>query len=203
MQRLVFFFLCLGAYSLMANDYFGFNSSLYKPTLFFSHAKEASPYLAINVFHYPVFLLKKQVEERFSMTLLDRGDEAHITVITPPEYNKLKSHLSMEEIENIAGNIQSISFEALCIGRGERTINGIMEQTYFIVIKSPALLALRQKIKSIFIAKRGNEGDFNPQEYFPHITLGFTKRDLHVSDGIVKDENSCIVPLQKIETSIW
>ena len=32
-------------------------------------------------------------------------------------------------------------------------------------------------------------------DFYPHITLGFTKRDLHFEDGVRKDKSTCVADL--------
>ena len=63
---------------------------------------------------------------------------------------------------------------------------GQNEFTYFVVVQSEDLISIRKKIQDSFVGKGGDKNDFNPLNYFPHITLGFTKRDLHESDGVIK-----------------
>ncbi len=186
------------------NDTWEYEASLHSPMAFSSHASEISPYLAMNVLHYPVFLLKEKIEQTYEISLKDRGDEAHVTVITPPEYAMLKKYLSMEKINYIAqGTIQSSTLQPLCVGKGSTEINNKIEHTYFIVVQSDALLILRGQIHREFVEAGGNKDDFMPDNYYPHITIGFTKRDLHFSDGVVKNENTCIHSLVKKESSPW
>jgi len=54
--------------------------------------------------------------------------------------------------------------------------------TYFIVVDAPFLKTWRKTRWGL------NEEKF---PYYPHITLGFTERDLHLQDGAVKDARSC------------
>lgn len=68
-------------------------------------------------------------------------------------------------------------------------------KTYFLVVGSPALLAIRKKISKLFVEKGGQAKDFVADNFFPHVTIGFTQRDLFESDGVVKDATSCILPL--------
>lgn len=125
--------------------------------------------------------------------LKTRG-EAHITVLTPVEYHQILSDkLSIQEIYQLANelNIQKASFEVLCLGQGRKEIKGKTESTFYLVIKSKDLLDLRKKILDLYLNK-GGEKSFEPTKYYPHITIGFTLRDLHESDGVIKNTNSCV-----------
>ena len=52
--------------------------------------------------------------------------------------------------------------------------------------------SIRQKISDL-VHKRSGEGRLlSVDDYYPHITIGFTKKDLHANDGIVKDLESCL-----------
>jgi len=150
-------------------------------------------YLVMTLPFNPIADLFKQLLIQKQRPLTSRG-EAHITVITPVEYwNVLKTKLSIEEINYVATNekIQNSGFEIICLGSGTATVDEKEEQTYFVVVDSKDLLNIRRKIQSAFVQKGGNPHEFNPAQYLPHITVGFTKRDLHESDGIIKDRSAC------------
>lgn len=152
----------------------------------------------MNVNYSSVEKMVEQINNRRSTPLKNRG-ESHITVITPVEYqNILKKKLSIAEINALAKehNIQNSKFEMICVGKGSVEMSGKGESTFYIVVKSQALLSLRRKIQEAFIKKGGTHNSFVPEKYFPHITLGFTKRDLHESDGIIKDENTCFADIK-------
>lgn len=158
---------------------------------FFHHTGPGyGSYLAMNINYSPIKVLWKEIEKQEGLKLKNRG-EAHITVITPVEFNNsLKSFLDIKEIHRIAAEakIQELTFSPFCVGKGEK---GNL-RTYFIVVKSKDLLNLRIEIQKAFIKNGGNPKDFNPESFYPHITLGFSKRDLHESDGIIKDERTCL-----------
>ena len=175
---------------------FNFNSGAtvtYSPELFMPISfVENKSHLALNIHFPPLQKIKEQLEATLPVPLKNRG-EAHITVITPPEYEKLKTFLSMAQINALAvqHNIQQLAFTPVCIGRGRLQIDGREESTYFIVLDSKDLLKFRSEIKSAFIAAGGASKDSDENLFFPHITVGFTKRDLHFEDGIIKDKSSC------------
>lgn len=163
---------------------------------FISHAGDGKfdSYLTMEVQFKPAAELFTQLLIDQRKQLSNRG-EAHITVITPIEYfNILKPQgILISEIDEIAKKylIQRSNFEVICIGRGTAIVDGKSEETYYIVVNSKELRSLRFKIQELFISKGGRPADFKADNYFPHITLGFTKRDLHESDGVIKNSNSC------------
>ncbi len=76
-------------------------------------------YLTMEIQFEPMAELFKQLLIQKRMPLTSRG-EAHITVITPIEFNDvLKSKLSMKEIDDVAKEavIQSSKFETICVGK--------------------------------------------------------------------------------------
>ncbi|OUR96355.1 hypothetical protein A9Q84_08345 [Halobacteriovorax marinus] len=121
--------------------------------------------------------------------------EAHITVITPPEFDsKLAEFISIEEIHQLAlaKGIQHSTFDIVCIGKGEAKISGELEETYYLVIQSNALNKLREEIRDLYISRGGNPQQFSATDYYPHITIGYTSKDLHIGPhGVKKNIESC------------
>lgn len=164
-------------------------------------------YLSMEIPYLPISQARLQLEALLGAKLKNRG-EAHITVITPPEYFQvLKEKISIQEINQLAvkSNLQSARFEALCLGAASPKIQTTSgggknfkvfsgnepPSTYYVVVKSDDLLKFRVAIQKLYIARGGNPTSFNPLHYFPHITVGFTDRDLHESDGVIKDISTC------------
>lgn len=163
---------------------------------FISHQKPGryGTYLTMEIPYNPVKDLFKQLSNRLSRPLITRG-EAHITVITPLEYfDELKDYISMNEIDKIAKemDIQKSQFKVKCLGSGSAMINGKIESTYYIVVESQDLLNIRKRILKTIQDEGGSPALFNPLKFFPHITVGFTKDDLHESNGVYKDTRTCI-----------
>lgn len=186
------FFLC----GFARADFFTISQDVLKNSTipFLPH----NSYLIMNVNYSPVKKLVEQINNLRSSPLKDRG-ESHITVITPVEFqNILNKKLSIAEINALAKelNIQNSKFEMTCVGKGSVEMRGKEESTFYIVVKSPALISIRRKIQEAFLKKGGPQNAFVPENYFPHITLGFTKRDLHESDGIVKNEKTCFADIK-------
>lgn len=171
---------------------------------FIRHSDEhsgAGAYLAMNLPYGPYEKMLHQVEAAENIELKNRS-EAHITVVTPIEYEKvLKKHLSMEEINKIAedANIEGTRFTPICIGRGSKTLNRKKESTYFLVVDSPGLIDLRGMIEDAYIKKGGEPQEFVPEKFHPHVTLGYTLRDLHYEDGILKTKSSCFLQLKDLK----
>lgn len=165
------------------------------PFIKYEGVGELDNYLAMNLPFEPVAKLFAQllVSERKPMT--SRG-EAHITVVTPIEYWQIlrPAGISMANINAIAesAQIQNAQFEVKCLGRGEASIDGKNEQTFFVVVKSDDLLEIRRQVHSLLVSKGAQTPAFDPEHFAPHITVGFTKRDLHEADGVIKDQGACI-----------
>lgn len=178
---------------------FSVSSKAFTPVPFIAHseAKPMKSYIAMNL-SYPVFSdARKDLEKHLGQNLLHR-DEAHITVITPPEYDKvLKKRIGIQELNSLAEkrNLQQTAFKISCVGKGNGQVDGATQSTYYLVVDSEGLLAYRKEVQKLYISRGGRALDFNPDLFFPHVTLGFTKRDLHLEDGVTKDANTCILPV--------
>jgi len=152
-----------------------------------------STYLSMDIQYSPVKELWKEIETLVGLKLKNRG-EAHITTITPPEFfHQLKGVITIDEIEEIARkkSIQASKFEVVCLGRGQKDDMS----TFYVVVKSQDLLDIRREVENLYLKKAGQPGKFKADRFYPHITVGFNKRDLHESDGIIKDEKTCFKPL--------
>ena len=157
-------------------------------------------YVAINLTYTPIENLLNQLKKDLKLKLDSRG-EAHITLITPIEFNKvLAQKLKISELNELAKemDIQDSSFKVICLGRGEKVIRDVKESNFFVVIKSDKLFDYRKKVEELFIKNGGKEGLFLPEHFYPHITVGFTKRDLHENDGVIKDAKSCYASLNMV-----
>jgi 2'-5' RNA ligase len=153
-------------------------------------------YLAMSINYPSIEQFNKQLIA--SVGKLNNRGEAHITVITPIEYyDVLRDKLTIEQLDQIAQaqHIQASEFKPVCLGRGQAKLKGDWQQAYFIVVKSAALLKIRQSIEALYIKHGGGADDFEPAKFYPHITVGFSDRDLHLSDGVIKDKRSCYAPI--------
>lgn len=150
-------------------------------------------YLSMEINYAPVKALFEEIVKYERRPLKTRG-EAHITVVTPVEYFEvLKKKVSIQEINDIAlkSQIQNSRFSVLCLGKGSLK----NEEAFFIVVKSEDLVGIRNKIQRLFEARGGRVGAFKAEHFFSHITIGFTSRDLHEADGVIKDERSCVADI--------
>lgn len=149
-------------------------------------------YLAMDLPFAPMKRVFEQVESRAGLKLQNRG-ESHVTVLTPPEFDAIKSKVTIEDINRIAekSRLQRAHLEALCVGRGEATLDGQPEQTFFIVLTAPELVSVRREIQQLFVKRGGNAQLFDAEKFYPHITVGFSKVDLHEQQGVIKDRRAC------------
>jgi 2'-5' RNA ligase len=154
--------------------------------------------LAMNIHYEPVKDLRKPIEECIGrplnfLTSWNKDGEAHVTTITPVEFDKyLKGNITPEEMEVIARNlkIEESDIEIKGIGSGCVKIEGKEEETFFVIIDSNNLRNIRKTCYELYcerVKAKNQEPEWNYKEFFPHITIGYTKRDLHIQDGVIKD----------------
>ena len=169
-----------------------------EPAIFVAHTtdKPMQSYLAMNLPYKPYKDLLEQIQTTEDITLKNRG-EAHITVVTPIEFDQvLKRRLSIDLIHNMAAefSLQQTPYETLCVGTGSKEIDGKTEKAYFVVVDSPGLVELRRLIQKAFVKAGGSAADFVPENFHSHVTLGYSLRDLHFEDGVIKNKASCKYP---------
>jgi 2'-5' RNA ligase len=158
--------------------------------LFFKHSNS----LALNVEYFQVKKIRTVIENDIKQklkffTAWDSQGEAHITVITPPEFSVLSKHVSIEKINEISldNNIQSSDLKILGLGTGRKDFSGKIEKTFFLIADSQNLRNIRHKIYDKYKANGGDPSLFDPTWFFPHITIGYTKTDLHENSGVIKN----------------
>lgn len=171
-----------------------------------SHQKEWLPqgfvthdnWLGMNIDTHPVNEVRTQIEQIGGVPLLSRG-EAHITVLTPPEFEKIKEKMPMNKIEEVAMNmeIQRSKWKPICIGTfaDPKSKGKIQNKTYYIVIESDSLIELRREIYRLYLAAGGEVSAFSPHQFYPHITIGYIEKDLHEVDGAIKNTQTCLFDL--------
>ena len=156
--------------------------------------------LALNVVYAPIKELRKSIKQTLNyrddlnfLKAWSPNGEAHVTVITPPEYEILSKNniLNIEEINKIAENnhIQGSHLKVFGIGHGKKfTGTPQEEETFFVLVDSQELRFIRTKIYEAFVNKGGNKNEFDPNWFFPHITIGYTKNsDIHEQEGVLKN----------------
>lgn len=205
MRALLWLFISLVAISCATNKAserrsLHYTDQVFTPATFIPHDEKGAfkSYLAMNLPYAGFESLLKDLETSEGKTLKNRG-ESHITVITPPEFDKvLSKKINMKDINRLAEQmqIQQTPFRPLCIGKVTAQGKDAEMAAYFVVIDSEKLFKLRKAIQDLYVSKGGDAADFNPELFFPHVTLGYTERDLHYEDGVKKDASSCIIKLE-------
>jgi hypothetical protein len=160
-------------------------------------------YLAVQPPGSPFREVVSELEKRVSGKL-QSDSSAQVTVISPAEYEILKTKINMKEIEDIALwlEIQSADLKPVCVGQGLEKVDGLNEQSYFVVLKSDTLTRIRREISSLFIERGGDIDVFMPDQYQPSLPLGFTMAETSASQAaaqsnvlVSKDQNTCRFPL--------
>lgn len=156
-----------------------------------------SHYVGMTVPYAPIAAVKKAVEAREDILLNSRG-EAHITVITPPEMAVLRTRMSLEQINGFMAklSLQAIAIQIQCLGRSQLQKGDRHLASYYLVVEAPGLFHVREKLSQQFVAAGGEKQAFAAELYYPHITVGFTERDLHEADGVTKDSRSCLYKIE-------
>jgi len=139
--------------------------------------------------------LLQKIKTKRNLELKSRG-EAHITLLTPPEFKAFQGKIPMSEIEAATKPIlEKATFEVLCLGSGKLKSQTSEPppasfETFFVVVQSKDLLEIRKVIHGL-AQKHNVAKNFAPEDYYPHVTIGFTVRDLHQADGVIKDKGTC------------
>ena len=55
------------------------------------------------------------------------------------------------------------------------------------IVDSAKLRLIRYKIYELFVERGGDPKAFDPTWFFPHITIGYTYKDLHENSGVLKN----------------
>ena len=169
------------------------DSGIYNTAALANPNRASAAYISVAVPFAAIQSLKTQLIGATRLTLKDRG-QAHITVLSPPELGTIRKRLSEVAILKAMDNdsLQEETFEALCVGAGQKPQGGMTRQVFFLVIKADGLVARRQKLAEAFRLAGGANAAFDPEHFYPHITVGFTHTDLFEQDGVIKDEHSCV-----------
>ncbi|HXH29443.1 MAG TPA: hypothetical protein VNJ01_01400 [Bacteriovoracaceae bacterium] len=153
--------------------------------------------LSYNVEYDGVISLRAQIGKATKtlkfFTGFNPAGEAHVTTITPPEFEKqLSPYLSLETINHIAKSldIQSSDLKILGLGSGKKLFPEGEGETFFIIVESKRLRRIRQAIYLEYLRNGGPRSGvlaFKPERFYPHITVGYTVKDIHEDDGLLKD----------------
>lgn len=148
---------------------------------------ETARYVTVDLPYDPFRRLTESLETFEGIKLKTRG-EAHITLITPPEFDVLSKHLAESEIRHAFDAVALRPAEPVCVGRGQVGA----AKTYYVVVKLASALRARELLAQKYKSRGGDGAQFKAAVFYPHVTLGFTDRDLHIQDGVVKDAKSCV-----------
>tara|TARA_Y100000589_G_scaffold284446_1_gene283323 strand:+ start:2046 stop:2696 length:651 start_codon:yes stop_codon:yes gene_type:complete len=191
-MRIIFLYLIIGQTFAVSNNFEPINikkttnlkllQDIYRPVPFISHdnpSKAYGTYLSRNIYFEPISKVRQYIELQRNLKLKHRG-EAHITVITPPEYNLMKQwnpRINMKSINHLVNSlVQHMHFYILGIGSLKGlNINNQESEVFFLVIKSRGLRAIRKLIAAEWSIPK-HIFDSMKQDF--HITIGFTVSDL-------------------------
>ncbi|KAJ1921235.1 hypothetical protein H4219_000834 [Mycoemilia scoparia] len=162
-------------------------------------------YLQLTLQYDPIKDLFSDLKETAGVGNITSRGEAHITVISPPEFANILSKVGItgNDINNIAlkNHIQSAKFRAVCLGRVKGSLptdkTNTQQELYSVVVDDVGgtMLKIRRDIYQLYRAKGGVGAFFSPEEFQPHITVGFTKKDLFPENGVFKGRNMCWAPI--------
>jgi 2'-5' RNA ligase len=154
-------------------------------------------YVGMTVALEPVTELRTQLNNGLfganaTTRLVDRGNDAHITLLTPQEYSSLGRSADAVIKKVAAKRLTSAQWRARCVGMGVDKNNPKL-QTYYVVVDSEAIAQFRADLK----AELGEFGDERNDPYHPHVTIAFTQKDLfnqNFAPQSHKDDGSCLSP---------
>ena len=147
----------------------------------------------------PVEQVRKDLEKMIGKTLQHRG-EAHVTVITPPEWRTLSQYIKMDVLDKLVvkEKMMSVKLKVKCLKKVTATIKGKTEESWFIAVDAPELKEYRNQAWRLYVGAGGLPEDFNWKRWSPHITVGYTSQDLHDEDKVSKEKADCVIPLKTI-----
>ncbi|MDA9951556.1 hypothetical protein N9D31_03165 [Oligoflexaceae bacterium] len=153
--------------------------------------------LAMKISYLPVVKIRRQIEASLYngkrlkfLTAWEPNGEAHVTTIGPFEYQKCMwskkrglSVLHMKQIEQLAlkMQIQKSDLKIQALGVAFKKFEDL-ESSHFILVRSNNLLRIRRAVYAWYLRKGGEVGCWNPNLFFPHITVGYTHEDIHYPD---------------------
>lgn len=174
---------------------FNLDRAIFYEHQFYFHQenKPLGYYLSITLPKEPIAQLRKSICEHYKVDLKHR-DEAHITVISPFEYEHyLQPHISPTKLLELAQEHLRLPLGFEIIGMGCVTKRQKNLISFFVLINAPLLFSFRDRLLESLKQKTKKSINFSPSDYYPHITIGFNHRDLHKErDDIIKDRSSII-----------
>ncbi|KAJ2475750.1 hypothetical protein IWW56_005275 [Coemansia sp. RSA 2131] len=98
---------------------------------------------------------------------------------------------------NYDPNVPSFSLKATALNSGNVSFVSHAQDKPF--DKFDDLLAIRQDIFNLYRKKGGEGALFQPESFWPHVTIGFDRRDLFIEDGIYKGSNYCYAHIHLVK----
>lgn len=162
---------------------------------FMIHTEKGQEYVSLSFPDAAPFKnLLDQLNQGRVLPLKGRG-EAHITLITPPEYVEIqkllgdKMPLLLGDLRQAATNLdlETISLEVKGLGTATPSPEIAQKkkmlgaETFFLVIHSDVLLEFRKRTQEAVEKQGGDPSSLQLGEtknFSPHITIGFTHTDL-------------------------
>jgi 2'-5' RNA ligase len=157
----------------------------------------------MNLPYAPVFKARAQIERYLDLKLKfftswRAEGEAHITVLTPTEWSQhFATHVERPRLDDwaVEENLQQCRFEIQGVGSFTKFIAGPEpDSTFFFIVRSKDLLRVRRTFKTRLELITRAPTTFDPQHFFPHVTIGFTRQDFHEADGALKDRAHSLDP---------
>lgn len=155
------------------------------------------PVFAQNLHAPPLDELRRAIEKRTQLTL-QAPEGSSLAILDAFETKAvLASGFSRDELHRMAleFDIQGYDFEPVCVGRGSIGTGEEGRSVYFMVVRSPAVQEFRGRLRETLINRDPGGAALLREPYEPHVTLGYTHRDLTHEDGVKKDETSCWLPV--------
>ncbi len=161
------------------------------------HFKPHPDWVGVPLPFAPIEQLRLELEKQLGKKLQHRG-EAHVTVITPPEWRVIGQVLKMSTLDRMVAETSAnkAKISVKCLKKVSAQLAGRTEESWFIAVDAPELRDLRHRIWRRFLANGGSPDDFQWKRWAPHITLGFTARDLHDEDRVNKEKMACAFELK-------
>ena len=198
MKRVIFLFLL--PFSALAQHIVHLSPRVYDEKAYTDMYKSVGA-LVKEVDFAAVNEVKRQLEKIYDIKLEDRG-EAHITIITPPEFDGstdpqghgLHDAFTSDEIHKKYGEWSVFSFfDIVCVGE-RKSSDG--RRVFYLVVDSLDLDALRGNLQKDYEKKMKDQGRpavFKADRYWSHITIGFVGGDIH---GVSKGDETCVDDLK-------
>lgn len=207
MKQLLIGLLVLGSISVLAQV--ELSDKIFRNVPYSSQYSEDGP-LIRSVDFKSVNALIPTLENKYKKLLkgkkLTDRNEAHITVITPPEGKTdfFPGSIGIDQvlptdsmIAMYKKKLQATKFQVKCIGKQSNSDGNIV---FYLVVESSDILNVRFDIADIIRVSGRDDIPFHPtRNYYPHITIGFIGGDVH---GVSKGPETCIVDIEIVKTNL-